>query len=245
MNTKIILASTFLLMSFALIKAVPCGTATGSAGLVLNVGILPGNLPYSDIVAGQPVGFDVLLVIRVAKLLGYDTVNFIGYASGAVAEAALIAGDIDIYANSAEFPEIPPTNFIGIVTDISELYRANEVNGWILNTTCCDLAEQIQAAINQVVASGGYAQILQQLRLANQTAGMVLGQPYTGNQPVPVLFQPFPFASDEIGTIPAICSPTGPNFVVNLPRTNCISAFLQSNCLLTITFTGATGQSLG
>lgn len=214
--------------------AVSCGA---SAPGVLNVGILPDNLPYSDIVAGDAVGFDPLLAVAVAKLLGYDTVNFIGFGGYAAAEAALLAGTIDIYANSATYLVVPPTLFIGIVTDISELYDANEINGWLLNPGCCALAEQLQAAINQVVATGGYARILQQLRLDGLTAGVTLGQPYTGDF-LTELFQPFPFASDELGTIPAVCDPSGP---VLLPQPNCIAAYLQSVCSPVTTFTGATG----
>ncbi len=237
MNTyKKILLSLWLIGALCPLAqaSIPCGTS--SAG-VLNVGILPGNLPYSDVVSGQAVGFDPLLAIQIAKLLGYNTVNFIGFGSEANALAALIAGTIDIYANSANFLNTPPTDFIGVITDISELYQANEVNGWLLNANCCILAEQIQMALNQIIASGGYAQILQQLRLEGQTGGMILGQPYTGNTPVPVLFQPFSFASDEIGTIPSICT-----LINSLPATNCIGAYLQANCVQSTTFTGATGQ---
>ena len=232
-----------IVLSLALVSAicpvanasVPCGTS--SAG-VLNVGILPGNLPYSDIVGGQAVGFDPLLVVQVAKLLGYNTVNFIGFPNTGAALAALAAGTIDIYANSSIFLTTPPTNFIGIVTDISELYAADEVNGWLVNPSCCALAALIEVALNQVIENGQYAQILQQIRLTGFTGP--LGQPYTGNNPVPILFQPFPFASSEVGTIPALCASGDP---VVLPQTNCLAAYLQANCTPTATFTGATGQT--
>jgi hypothetical protein len=214
--------------------SLPCGTS--SAG-VLNVGILPGNLPYSNVVDGVAVGFDPLLVTQVAKLLGYSTINFIGYGNTFLAEGALNAGFIDIYANSATILSVPPTAFIGIVTDISGL-ASPVAKGWLLGPTCCALAEQIDAAITQIVTTGAYAQILQSLRLNGQTGGLTLGVPSPG-----VLLEPFPFASSEIGTIPSFCAPPGPNFTVTLPQTNCIAAYLQANCAPTTTFTGATGQT--
>jgi hypothetical protein len=233
---KIILSLGLIGIFCPLVQAaLPCGTS--SAG-VLNVGILPGNLPYSAIVSGQAVGFDPLLVMQVAKSLGFSKVNFIGFPNAIAAEAALLAGTIDIYANSATILTVPPTTFIGIVTDISRLYSPGAiVTGWLLGPSCCALAEQIDAAITQLVNTGVYAQILQSIRLNGQTNGFTLGVPTPG-----ILLEPFPFASSEIGTIPALCAPAGPNFTVTLPQTNCIAAFLQANCAPTTTFTGATGQ---
>lgn len=240
MNTckKIILSFALLGAAFpAANAAVPCGTS--SAG-VLNVGILPANLPYSAIVGGVAEGFDPLLITQVAKLLGYSTVNFIGFGSSLAALAALTAGTIDIYANSALTLPVPPTGLIGIVTDLSRLYASGTAAGWLLNSACCSLAERLDAAITQLVATGVYAQILQAIRLAGETNGFTLGVPVatgiTG-----ALLEPFPFASNEIGTIPAACAPVGPSFLTTLPRTNCIGAYLQANCTPGTTFTGATG----
>lgn len=221
--------------------SVPCGVS--GAG-VLNVGILPQNLPWSDIVAGQAVGFDPLLISQVAKLLGYSTVNFIGYASNADALVALGNGEIDIYANSNDPLVVPPVDTIGIVTDISQLENTGgpEVLGWQVNLGCCAFAQQLDAAITKLVQIGVYAQILQAVRLAGLTNGYTLGFPGTVTGVTGVLLEPFPFASNELGAIPAICSPVGPNFLVTLPQTNCIGAYLQANCSPGVTFTGATGQ---
>ena len=227
--------------------SVPCGTS--SAG-VLNVGLLPG-IPgspyYSTITAGVATGFDPALSIQVAKLLGYSTVNFIGYSSFAAGLTALASGAIDILAASNEQLAFLPSGTLGIVTDIARLYVDGDPFGWLLNDTCCALAESIDAAITQLVDTGVYAQILQSVRLAGLVpAGTFLGYPetvaatYTGR-----LLEPFPFASSELGTIPAACAPAGPNFLVTLPQTNCIGAYLQANCIPTTTFTGATGQILG
>ncbi len=238
----------FFLMSPAIIRAsIPCGTATGAAGRVLRVGILPTNLPYSAIVGGQAVGFDPLLIRQVAKLLGYNSVAFTGFGSPGLAQAALAAGTIDIYANSNTSLAFPPSSlaFIGIVTDISRLYLSSGAvpRGWQLNLACCALAESIDAAITRLVDTGVYAQLLQAVRLAGQTAGLSLGMPYvTGTlSATGTLLEPFPYASNEIGTIPAACAPTGANLVVTLPATNCISSFLQNGCTPTGSFTGATG----
>ena len=78
--------------------AVPCGSS--GAG-VLNVGFLPDNLPYSgwNSVTNSAEGFDPLLITAAAKLLGYGTVNFIGYGSSGSALSALSAGVIDVYVN--------------------------------------------------------------------------------------------------------------------------------------------------
>ena len=80
MLKKITLSLLLCVISSLPINAfLPCGNS--SAG-VLNVGILPVNLPWSDIDAsGNAIGFDPLLAEAVAKILGYDTVNFIGYAN--------------------------------------------------------------------------------------------------------------------------------------------------------------------
>jgi len=227
---------------------VPCGNS--GAG-VLNVGFLPGNLPYSDWNAStnSAEGFDPLLIQAAAKLLGYGTVNFIGYASNALALSALSAGTIDVYVNSGRALSVPPTTFIGVVTDISFIAEGI-VRGWALNPSCCALALQLEAAVTQLVENGTYAEILQTLRLNNLTNGELLGLPNyslfvtspTGLGATGVLLEPFDYASSEVGTIPSTCSVAGP---VSLPQTNCISAYLQSQCTGVTTFTGATGQHQG
>ncbi len=224
--------SLFGLVSQIIHAAVPCGTS-GSG--VLNVGFLPGNLPYSDYdsITNSAIGFDPLLITAVAKLLGYDTVNFIGYGSNALGEAALSSGAIDVYANSALVLAHPPTTFIGLVTDISDI-TAGVVKGWLVNLGCCTLALKIEAAISQLVQNGAYAQILQYLRLNGLTGGDTLGLPLSA---AGVLQEPFPFVSSEVGTIPSACSAAAP---VSLPTTNCIGAYLQSICTPGTSFTGAT-----
>ena len=110
---------------------------------------------------------------QVAKLLGYSSVNFIGYGNSSLALAALTSGAIDIYANSNLTLAVPPTSSIGIVTDISRLNLSSGpiARGWVVNASCCALAEQIDAAITQLVDTGVYAQLLQAVRLAGQTSG--------------------------------------------------------------------------
>lgn len=225
---KIIVSLLLIGCAQTLDAAVSCGA---SAPGVLNVGILPDNLPYSDIVAGDAVGFDPLLAVAVAKLLGYDTVNFIGYGDTTLALTALLDGDIDVYANSGLL--LPVSPFIGVVTDISAI-NLGEAYGWALNPNCCTLAELLDAAITKVVNTGIYAQILQELRADGLTDGYVLGYPYLYASGI--LEEPFPYASAELGTIPYVCD--GP---VGLPRYNCIAAYLQSVCSPVTTFTGATG----
>ena len=229
--------------------SVPCGTS--SAG-VLNVGLLPGIVGapyYSTITAGVATGFDPALAIQVAKLLGYSTVNFIGYPNIAAAVSALNAGTIDIIAASNEAISSLQAGYLGIVTDLSRLFSNGLAYGWILSDTCCALAESIDAAITQLVDTGVYAQILQSVRLEGLVpAGVSLGYPNNTGIVPPVtgrLLEPFPFASNELGTIPAACAPVGPNFLVTLPQTNCIGAYLQANCAPPTTFTGATGQREG
>lgn len=229
--------SLFSLVASPAFAAVPCGSS--GAG-VLNVGILPVNLPYGDVSSGNAIGFDPLLAEAVAKLLGFDTVNFIGYASPGFALAALAGGEIDIYANSAT-PLVTtyPYSTIGVVTDISNVVASGGIpNGWQVNLGCCALALSLEAAITQIVANGTYAQILQEVRLNGWSNGRVLGISTTNNI-FGALQEPEPFDSSEIGTIPAPCLAAGP---ISLPQTNCISAFLQANCTPTTSFTGATGR---
>lgn len=211
----------------------PCGNTIPG---VLRVGILPGNLPFSDVDSfGNAIGFDPLLAQAVAQLLGYQTVQFTGFATTAAAEAALDAGTIDIYADSSNSLPLSASPYIGVITDISQLFATNTARGWELSLGCCGLARSIELAINELVNNGRYAQILQLLRLNNLTGGETLGVPAPG-----VLLEPFPFASSEAGTIPTTCISAGP---VSLPQLNCISAFLQNGCVISSTFTGATGQA--
>lgn len=231
-HKKILFIVLTSLSSLSILQAaIPCGNAIPG---VLRVGILPGNLPYSDVnTAGNAIGFDSLLAQAVAQVLGYSSVQFTGFGSSSAAQAALTAGTIDVYANSAT-NITPPSAFIGVVTDISDLgISSTVVYGWQLNPACCALARRIELAVNQIVGNGQYAQILQTLRLNGQTGGLTLGVPSPG-----FLLQPFPFASSEVGTIPATCLSTGP---VSLPATNCISAFLAAGCTITTTTTGVTG----
>lgn len=217
----------------------PCGT---TAPGVLNVGFLPQNLPYSDwdVNTNSAVGFDPLLIVAAAKLIGYETVNFIGYGTDGDGLDALAAGEIDVYANSElSLSTSAPYATIGVVTDISNLSVTDEPTGWQLNLGCCELALQLEAAVTHLVENGTYAKILQLVRLDGLTGGDTLGIPAAQDG---VLQEPFEFASSEIGTIPTTCAQFGPNFAVDLPVTNCISAYLQANCTPSTTFTGATGR---
>lgn len=215
--------------------ALPCGSS--GAG-VLNVGIVPGNLPWGTFDPSSPttaVGFDPFLIEAAAQLLGYDTVNFIGFGDAALAQAALNAGTIDVFADSSiTLSTTAPLAFNGVVTDVSGFYSLARVNGWETALGCCDLALNLELAVTELVQNGTYAKILQELRNNGQTGGAKLGVPY----PTGVLVEPFPFAGSEVGSILSNCTPLGP---ISLPQTNCISAYLQANCTPTTTYTGATG----
>lgn len=237
-HKKIFVGFALLLSPIFANAFLPCGT---SAPGVLNVGFLPDSLPWSDWdpITNNAIGFDPLLITAAAKLIGYDTINFIGYGSAPAALSDLENGEIDVFAFSITPLDIaPPYSFIGVVTDISSLSITNTPLGWQLNLGCCELALQLEAAITRLVENGTYAKLLQLVRLNNWTNGEVLGIP--GSQGG-VLQEPFEFASSEIGTIPTQCAQSGPNFNVDLPETNCISAYLQANCSPLTTFTGATG----
>ncbi len=236
MNKNLLLGIALVLCPVFSDAFLPCGT---SAPGVLNVGVLPNSLPWSDWdpITNTAIGFDPLLITAAAKLIGYDTVNFIGYGTAPDALADLSAGVIDVFAFSVTPLDTPPTSFIGVVTDISAL-SLGEVNGWQLNLGCCQLALQLEAALSILVENGTYAKILQLVRLNGWSNGQTLGIPVTASG---VLQQPFEFASSESGTIPTDCAQFGPNFNVDLPQTNCVSAYLLANCTPTTTFTGATG----
>ena len=219
MLKKITLSLLLCVISSLPINAfLPCGNS--SAG-VLNVGFLPNNLPWSawDSTTNSAIGFDPLLAEAVAKILGYDQVNFIGYGNDLLAFAALNAGTIDIYANSNTRVAVP--GFIGVVTDISAIATFVGPLGWSVSLNCCEFASRLDAAITALVDNGTYAQVLQEVRANGWTNGFLLGFPadVTG-----VLEEPFPFASAETGTIPTLC-PAGP---ISLPQPNCIAAFLQA-----------------
>lgn len=238
MHKKLLVGIALLLSPFISSAFLPCGT---SAPGVLNVGFLPDSLPYSDWdpITNSAVGFDPLLIVAAAKLIGYETINFIGYGTEPDALTDLAAGVIDVFAYSgADLVTSPPYATIGVVTDISALSVTDEPNGWQLNLGCCELALQLEAAVTHLVENGTYAKLLQLVRLNGLTGGAVLGIPAAQGG---VLQEPFEFASSEIGTIPTDCAQFGPNFAVDLPATNCISAYLQANCTPITTFTGATG----
>lgn len=232
MHKKLFLGAAVLLSPLLADAFLPCGT---TAPGVLNVGILPDNLPFSDLdsVTNSAIGFDPLFITAVAKLLGYETINFIGYGSNADGLDALASGEIDVYANSnLLLTTTAPFNTIGVVTDITDLIDG-EAFGWQLNPGCCGLALALDAAVTYAVENGTYGNVLQQLRADGLTNGATLGVPLN------LLLAPFPFASTEIGTIPPICGPADP---AALPATNCISAYLQAHCAPANTFTGATAQ---
>lgn len=237
MHKKLFMGIALLLSPFVSSAFLPCGTSVPG---VLNVGFLPDSLPWSDWdpITNSAIGFDPLLITAAAKLIGYDTVNFTGYGSAPDALAALSAGQIDVFAYSVTaLDATAPIGFIGVVTDISAL-AVGVVNGWQLNLGCCELALQLEAAVTHLVENGTYAKILQLVRLNGWTNGQTLGIPTSASG---VLQEPFEFASSEVGTIPTDCAQFGPNFAVDLPATNCISAYLQANCTPSTTFTGATG----
>lgn len=241
-HKKLFVGIALLLSPLLSNASVPCGT---SAPGVLNVGILPDNLPWSDwdSVTDMAIGFDPLLITQAAKLLGYDTVNFIGFGSVVAGITALNAGEIDVFADSSLIlPASAPYSTIGVVTDISDLsLPGGEPLGWKFNLACCHLALLLEAAVTQLVENGTYARILQDLRLNDLTNGLVLGIPRVVS-PSGILQEPFDFASSELGTIPATCNASGSLSVgVSLPQTNCISAYLQTVCTPSTPFTGATG----
>jgi ABC-type amino acid transport substrate-binding protein len=236
---------------FALVRIEAASVTCAAAPIItLNVGILNGNLPYSNVAVVGGIstaeGFDPLLVSQIAKRLGYTTVNFIVYANTALAEIALDNGSIDVYANSGN--SINPTlltaiNFNGVVTDISKIFSSPNANGYEFATTCCNLALKFEQAINELVANGVYAQLLQAVRLAGHASGTLLGMPASSGV-TGVLLEPFPFFSSEFGTInPSGCSATGPSYQISvLPTLSPISAYVLANFTPTITG-AATGIS--
>src|SRR5262249_32302587 len=77
-------------------------TAPCASSGTLNVGYLLANQPFSafDPVTQLPFGFDIDLVLAIAKILRLN-VNFVGFVTLGAAEAALLANAIDVVANSA------------------------------------------------------------------------------------------------------------------------------------------------
>ena len=229
----------------------PCG----SSG-ILNVGILDDHNPYSDFddTTGIPYGFDVDLVCAIAKLLGYS-INFVFVPDAAFAGAGILAGSIDIFANSATDLNGTTLGFFGaVVTDISHITNAAEpqdlvtspLRGYLFNRQCCSLMYQFEAALTALVENGTYAEILQKQRQDPGQAGDTDGMGQfafsliSGNK----LVEPLPFHSSMAGTIPqGIASgPTGVtgclNAKVGVPQTNCFTEFVLSTLPCTFTFTG-------
>jgi|GEM_PF-2294373 len=208
----------------------------------LNVGILDDNLPYSAIIGDTAAGFDPLLITLIAKRLGYGIVNFIVCASPSDALSNVLLGIIDVYANSGNAVTLfdPSASINGIVTDISKIYSTLSPNGYVVYIACCDLALKIEQAINEIVANGQYAQLLQAVRLADHTEGFILGMP-TSSSVSGILLEPGPFFSSEFGSIGASgCAPSGPSYQEPvLASLSPISAYLLAN--FTPTITGPSG----
>jgi len=219
--------------------AISCAAATTT----LRVGILDDNLPYSSVVNGIAIGFDPLLVTEIAKYLGYSTVEFIIYPNILDATAAVQGGQIDVFAfsDTALTPSnVMASDVFGIITDISQIYTNDFAGGYLISNQCCTLALGFEQAINTLVANGVYAQLLQAVRLAGHTEGLLLGLPRSSGV-AGTLLEPIPFFSSEFGTITASgCSASGPSYQQPvLPTLSPISAYLLNN--FTPTITGPSG----
>ena len=251
MNTykKIALLGALLLGAASQMHAaVPCA----SSG-ILNVGVLPGNQPYSAQIfgPGTPFGFDVDLVRAIAALLGYQ-VNFIVVADFASAAAFLLNGTIDVFANSDEaLDDIELALFGGVVTDMSHITNPLEpqaaatspLRGYLFNKSCCNLMFLFESAITALVENGTYAALVQKQRQDPLQAGFTTGMgqfsfSITGPNK---LVEPLEFHSTLAGTIPATGC-TGPRPA--LPQISCIAQFAILTSTGTFTFTGPTGIAL-
>lgn len=213
-----------------------------SSKTTLNVGILDNNLPYSAVIGDIAAGFDPLLITLIAKRLGYTIVNFFVCEDKNMAEARLFLGIIDVYANSRNSVGIfdPISSVNSIVTDSSQIYSSASANGYEVYAGCCNLALKIEQALNEIIGTGEYAQLLQAVRLANHTNGFILGMPASSGVSG-VLLEPAPFFSSEFGTIGASgCAATGPSYQAPLLASlSPISAYLNAN--FTPTITGSSG----
>lgn len=220
----------------------------GSDGL-LNVGILLENLPYSayDPFTNAPFGFDVDLICALARSLGYN-INFEFFTSNLAGQLALLAGDIDIYANSAiDLNDTFLSSFNGLVTDMSHITStgdaqsasASPLRGYFFNAACCPLIRLFESALTNLVENGTYANLVQKQRQDPRQAGFLtgLGQfSFTPTGPNK-LVEPLEFHSTLAGTISTGC--TGPR--PSLPVSTCLSQFVINNTPCSFTFTGATG----
>lgn len=242
-------------LSFLFILGINLGAAPppcGSSG-ILNVAILDGAPPYSDYdpVLDIPYGFDVDLVMAIAKMLGY-TVNFI-FVVTQPSGPELDSGTYDLYANSAvDLDAITLLSYGGIITDISQITNtagAAEYRGYLFSKNCCALMYQFEAAITALVENGTYAHLIQKQRQDPRQIGFTanMGRFFSASASNAKLVEPLEFNSSLAGTIPqAIGNPTGStgcrNARTTLPSTSCLSQFVIAHSPHCFTFTGITNS---
>ncbi len=250
MNTsQLLLAFLLSIVAYNL----PAATASCGANQILNVAILDGNLPYSeyDPVLEQPFGFDVDFILAIAQRLGYS-VNFVFVTSQPTA-GDLDAGLYDLYADSGTNLDLVTLTLYGaVVTDISQITNIAapaEYRGYLFSEQCCAFMYLFQAAINELIANGTYANVVQKQRQDPRQIGHTfgLGHFYSNIFSDGALVEPLPFNSALGGTIPQIIgNPTGvtgcrADALVSLPilPNNC---YIQAAQTLPIcyTFTGTT-----
>lgn len=249
-----LLLSAFFLWSVSRIDAaVP---SCGGSG-VLNVGIIESNEPYSgfDASTGEPFGFDVDLVLAIARLVGYK-VNFVLFPAMPAALNALATNQIDLIANSFTFLDpLTLADFGAVVTDISGV--TNEVvglaiyRGYLFNRTCCRLMYQFEAAINTLVTNGTYADLLQLQRQdpRQQVAISTFDLGYFSNSTTPngILVAPLSSNSSMAGTIPS--NPTGASGCrgqragAGLLPASCMAQFALTQAPVCFGFTAAVGST--
>lgn len=237
----------------SLAQGINLHAATASCGNngTLNVAILDANQPYSDYdpVLNTPYGFDVDLVMALAKILGYK-VNFI-FVLAQPSAADLNTGVYDLYANSNTMLDILTLiSYGGLITDIAlitDVAGTPEYRGYLFSQSCCALMSQFEIAITSLVENGTYADLVQKQRQDPRQIGFTanMGRFFSAIAPDAKLVEPLEFNSSLAGTIPqTIGNPMGATGCrsarTGLPQTNCLSQFVIANTLNCFTFTGIT-----
>lgn len=152
--------------------------------------------PWTSISNNVVVGFDVQVICQVAALLGYTGVTVLNIPNNCF-NAAISAGTVPVIISKVPITPISLVNAFIKYNDIT-LNTAASGFGIVVNAQCCQLYQNIAAAISTLASDGTLARLRTQFNI------------------VPNSFTPLS------GLVPTACAST----TASLPSRNAITTFI-------------------